>query len=58
MNKEMVYAALDEIHSQDLNHYNAYCPHCRRANRLSPKVLKRAAPNWEPGASTVEQPED
>jgi hypothetical protein len=58
MHKEMVYAALDEIHSQDLNHYNAYCPHCRRANRLSPKVLKRAAPNWEPGASTVEQPED
>jgi hypothetical protein len=58
MNKEMVYAALDEIHSQDLNHYNAYCPHCRRANRLSPKVLKRDAPNWEPGASTVEQPED
>ena len=54
--KEMVIAALDEIHTEGLNHYNAYCPHCRRVNRLSPDALKRAAPDWEPGASTAEPP--
>lgn len=53
--KDMVIAALDEINAEGLNHYNAYCPHCRRANRLSPEELKRAAPDWEPGASTPEE---
>lgn len=56
--KETVYAALDMIHTEDLNHYNAQCPHCRRANRLSPKQLKRAAPDWQPGQSTAEPAEE
>jgi phage FluMu protein Com len=47
LGKEAIHAALDEISEQDLNHYNAYCPHCRRANRLSPEELKRAAPEWQ-----------
>jgi hypothetical protein len=50
----MVMAALEEIHDEGLNHYNAYCPHCRRANRLSPKELQRAAPDWEPGTSSTD----
>lgn len=58
INKEAVYAALDEIHNKDLNHYNAYCPHCRRSNRLSPKILKRSAPDWKPGESSTTQPEE
>ena len=56
--KEAVYAALDTIHNDDLNHFNTQCPHCRRANRLSPKQLKRAAPDWQPGGSPAEQAED
>jgi hypothetical protein len=47
LGKETIHAALDEVSEQDLNHYNAYCPHCRRANRVSPQELKRAAPEWE-----------
>jgi hypothetical protein len=58
INKEMVNAALDEIHNEDLSHYNAYCPHCRRVNRLSPQELKRAAPDWEPGASNTDPAEE
>lgn len=55
INKETVYAALDEIHNENLSHYNVYCPHCRRANRLSEQELKHSAPNWKPGESTSDQ---
>jgi phage FluMu protein Com len=56
ISKETVLVALDTIHAEELNHYNVHCPHCRRANRLSPKELKRAAPDWEPGKSSEEAP--
>ncbi len=46
LNKEVVHAALDTITEQGLNHYNTYCPHCRRANRVSREELLRAAPGW------------
>lgn len=56
--KDEVYFALDTIHAEDLNHYNAQCPHCRRTNRLSPKELKRAAPDWQPGIAEEETSSD
>ena len=56
--KETVHAALDAIYTDDLIHYNVQCPHCRRANRLSPKELKRAAPDWQPGQSSAEPAEE
>jgi hypothetical protein len=43
---EEVHQALNALHAQNLHHYNAYCPHCRRANRISKEELLRAAPNW------------
>jgi len=54
IDRETVHAALDAIYTDDLHHYNAQCPHCRRVNRLSPKQLKRAAPDWQPGQSSEE----
>lgn len=47
LSKDAVLAALDEIETQKLSHHNAYCPHCRRANRLSKAELLRAAPDWQ-----------
>lgn len=55
LGKEAVHFALDEVQSEGLNHYNAYCPHCRRANRVSVEELRRAAPDWEPGRSEQEE---
>ena len=46
LSKEAVHAALDMIFAQDLHHYNAQCPHCRRMNRVSREELLRAAPDW------------
>lgn len=54
LSKEAVLAALDQITAENLNHYNAYCPHCRRANRISASELHRAAPAWKPAAEQQE----
>ena len=47
LGKETIHAALDLTASQNLNHYNAPCPHCRRLNRVSRMQLLRAAPDWK-----------
>jgi hypothetical protein len=47
LSKDTIHAALDTLTSQNLNHYNAPCPHCRRMNRVSRKQLMHAAPDWE-----------
>ena len=48
LNKDEVNLALDTIYTEGLGHYNAYCPHCRRANRVSQQELQRSAPDWHP----------
>ncbi|MDD2694669.1 MAG: hypothetical protein PHD58_01950 [Anaerolineales bacterium] len=45
--KEIVYEAIHTLLEQEMSHYNSYCPHCRRANRISLQELQRAAPDWE-----------
>jgi hypothetical protein len=57
LGKEAVNYALDTVTKEDLNHYNAYCPHCKRANRVSVEALRRAAPNWELGTENEEEPD-
>ena len=48
LNKDTVMLALDTLHKENQNHYNAPCPHCRRTNRVSRQELERAAPGWQP----------
>ncbi len=48
LGKATVHAALDQMTEENMHHFNAQCPHCRRANRVSFEELKRAAPDWEP----------
>jgi len=57
LGKDAVRAALDMVEAENLIHYNAYCPHCRRANRISPDELHRAAPDWQPQEVTEESDE-
>jgi phage FluMu protein Com len=49
LGKEAIHLALDDLADQNLGHYNAQCPHCRRVNRVSKDELLRAAPDWKPG---------
>jgi hypothetical protein len=51
LSKDIVHEALDTLTEQDLGHYNAQCPHCRRINRVSRDELLRAAPDWKPAAT-------
>ncbi len=48
LNKATVHSALDLIHQDDLSHFNAICPRCRKSNRVSKEQLQRAAPDWVP----------
>lgn len=57
LGRESVRTALDTAQAEGLNHYNAYCPHCRRANRVSVEELRRAAPDWEPDQAEEEAAE-
>jgi hypothetical protein len=51
MRREEIYAALDQMTTEDLAHFNAICPRCGKANKLSRKQLMRWAPKWEESAS-------
>jgi hypothetical protein len=38
--------ALQEVDSQNLTHYDAHCPRCRRATQIPRQRLEMAMPNW------------
>jgi hypothetical protein len=40
-------AALRKMHAEDLHHYDAICPRCRRANSVSRERLEMFTPGWE-----------
>jgi phage FluMu protein Com len=57
LSKEMVHTALQTITEQNMGHYNAQCPHCRRVNRVSQQELLRAAPDWSSESTEDSQSE-
>ena len=55
LNRETIHAALDEMTSKGHSHYNAHCPRCGKANKVSKKQLRRWAPAWAPPARPKEK---
>ena len=47
-----VLAALNLLQREGHKHYNALCPRCGRAIKISKKQLRRAVPNWQPPKET------
>jgi hypothetical protein len=47
LSREEMVAALQTMEAEDLTHYDAHCPKCRRANRVERKKLELANPNWQ-----------
>jgi hypothetical protein len=45
--REEMVAALQTMEAENLTHYDAHCPKCRRANRVERKKLELANPNWQ-----------
>lgn len=55
LSKETVHAALDLMTEQEMHHYNAKCPHCRKTTQVSKAELLRAEPDY---GKKEEKPED
>jgi phage FluMu protein Com len=55
--KQEMHTALDILTTQNLNHYDTPCPHCRRVNRVSRQELERGAPDWKPSVEADAEPE-
>lgn len=67
--RNQMLAALQSLQAENLHHYDAHCPRCRKANRVSRDQLEHFFPNWqealaaaesgesEPGAKTDEKTE-
>jgi hypothetical protein len=47
VSRETMLIGLQMMESENLTHYDVYCPKCRRANRVERKKLELANPNWQ-----------
>lgn len=47
-------AALQRMQAENLHHYDAFCPRCRRANSVSRQRLEMFTPGWREGLKTLE----
>jgi hypothetical protein len=53
-----ILAALQHLEGENLTHYDAHCPRCRRATPVLRQKLEMALPNWkEELKQAVNQPE-
>ena len=43
-------AAIVHMHDRNMNHYDAHCPRCRRANSISRQRMELFFPNWQEAA--------
>ena len=46
LSRVIMLDALQEVDSNNLTHYDAQCPRCRRATRVPRQRLELAMPNW------------
>ena len=46
LSRVIMLDALQEVDSNNLTHYDAQCPRCRRATRVPRQRLEMAMPNW------------
>ena len=42
-----ILAALQHLENENLTHYDAHCPRCRRATPILRQKLEMAMPNWK-----------
>ena len=47
-------AAIQKLQAEELHHYDAFCPRCRRSNTVSIERLQIFTPGWQEGLKTLE----
>src|SRR5258707_8309268 len=45
--------ALQMMQAEDLHHYDAHCPRCRRANQVPRDRLEQSFPGWQEALAAV-----
>ncbi len=53
INKDAALAGLYAIDTEGLQHYDATCAYCQRANRISSERMLQNYPNWEEEYKTM-----
>jgi hypothetical protein len=46
-------AAIQHMTEKNMNHYDAHCPRCRRANSISRQRMELFLPNWQEAARQI-----
>jgi hypothetical protein len=54
LSMEEKVAALRKMHAENLQHYDARCPRCGRANAISRERLEMFTPGWEEAIKSPE----
>jgi hypothetical protein len=47
-------AAIQKLQAEELHHYDAFCPRCRRSTPVSIERLQIFTPGWQEGLTTLE----
>jgi hypothetical protein len=47
LSREEALSALHALEVESLQHYDARCPRCKKANRVAKDRLEKAYPNWQ-----------
>jgi phage FluMu protein Com len=47
ISRNEILAALQKMEAENLHHYDAHCPRCRRATQIPRQKLEQALPNWK-----------
>lgn len=56
LSRNEMLIALVTMNDKGMNHYDAHCPRCRRANSISRQRMELFYPNWQEAAKNMPPP--
>jgi hypothetical protein len=56
LSRNEMLTALVMMKDKNMNHYDAHCPRCRRANSISRQRMELFYPNWQEAAKNMPPP--
>ena len=56
LSRNEMLVALVTMNDKSMNHYDAHCPRCRRANSISRQRMELFYPNWQEAAKNMPPP--
>jgi hypothetical protein len=57
LSRNEMLVALVAMNEKSMNHYDAHCPRCRRANSISRQRMELFYPNWQEASKNMPPPE-